>query len=209
MARDAVHRALDETALCYALKASGFQTLSVQSAASNRQTYLLRPDMGRRLSAEAAMKLREQRSHAFDLLLVVGDGLSSLAISRHAQAVLEEIHRQAPAEWKLGPIVVATQARVAIGDEIGELLSARAVAILIGERPGLTSPDSLGIYLTYAPRVGCSDAERNCISNIRPEGLNYASAARKLVWLAKEAMRLSLTGVGLKDQSDHIELGEA
>jgi ethanolamine ammonia-lyase small subunit len=112
-----------------------------------------------------------------------------------------------PADWHLSPVVIATQARVALGDEIGERLRAAMVAILIGERPGLSSPDSLGIYLTWQPRVGRSDAERNCISNVRPVGLSYAQAALKLVWLCREARRMKVSGVGLKDRSDLVEVG--
>ena len=111
-----------------------------------------------------------------------------------------------PSNWHTGFVVIASQARVAIGDEIGQALNARMVAMLIGERPGLSSPDSLGIYLTYHPKLGLSDADRNCISNVRPEGLQYAVAAKKLVWLAKEAMRLKVTGVALKDESDVQEI---
>ena len=140
---------------------------------------------------------------------MVGDGLSSLAISRHAAPLLQEIQRIFPAEWSSGPIVIANQARVAVADEIGETLGARMVVMLIGERPGLSSPDSLGIYLTYAPKVGCHDAERNCISNVRPEGLPYANAASKLIWLAKEAMRIRASGVVLKDESDTREIGNS
>jgi ethanolamine ammonia-lyase small subunit len=139
--------------------------------------------------------------------MVVGDGLSSLAVSRHAQPLLEEIRNALPSDWTVGPVVIASQARVAIADEIGEALGARIVVMLIGERPGLSSPDSLGIYLTHAPKHGCSDADRNCISNVRPDGLSYAAAAKKLIWLAKEAHRLKLSGVALKDESDIQEIG--
>ncbi|MBC7957664.1 MAG: ethanolamine ammonia-lyase light chain EutC, partial [Cytophagales bacterium] len=176
-------------------------------------TYLLRPDLGRRLDDPSAARLREHGATngaaGCDIQLVVGDGLSSLAVSRHALPLIEQIRAQAPAGWRFGPIVVAEQARVALGDPIGELLRARLVAMLIGERPGLSSPDSLGIYLTWAPHSGRNDAERNCISNVRPEGLGYAQAARKLLWLCGQALRLQLTGVQLKDRSDVIEVGAA
>jgi ethanolamine ammonia-lyase small subunit len=115
---------------------------------------------------------------------------------------VQAIAAQAPADWALGPVVVATQARVALGDEIGALLRARMVAVLIGERPGLSAPDGVGIYLTWQPQVGRHDAQRNCISNVRPEGLPIATAAARLWWLCREARRLGLTGVGLKDRSD-------
>ena len=138
-----------------------------------------------------------------DLALVVADGLSSAAV--HAQAVpfLAALKPWIAAEgWRLAPVVVARQARVALGDEAGALLKARAVVVLVGERPGLSSPDSLGLYLTFDPKPGRSDAERNCISNVREEGLPHAAAAFKLAWLVKEAFRRGLTGVDLKDESD-------
>jgi len=200
-ARDAVHLPLDADALCATLEAAGWPTLQVHSAAPDRATYLLRPDLGRMLDEASAARLAGQEG-GFDVQLVVGDGLSSLAVSRHAAPLIAEVRSRAPAAWRFGPVVVARQARVALGDPVGELLRARLVVVLIGERPGLSSPDSLGIYLTWAPRRGRSDAERNCISNVRPEGLGYAQAARRLVWLVQEAWRLQLSGVGLKDRSD-------
>lgn len=207
MARDAVHVPLDAPALCEQLLAHGWPSLHVRSAAPDRATYLLRPDLGRRLDEASATRLREQAAQGCDIQLVVGDGLSSLAVSRHAAPLIEQIRAQAPAAWRFGPVVVAEQARVALGDPIGELLHARLVVVLIGERPGLSSPDSLGLYLTWAPRSGRTDAERNCISNVRPEGLGYAQAARKLLWLCGEALRLQLTGVQLKDRSDVVQVG--
>ena len=141
-----------------------------------------------------------------DLVVVVADGLSAPAIERNALPMLDAIRRQALPPWRIGPVVVATQARVAIGDEIGELLGGLLVAVLIGERPGLSSPDSLGIYLTWQPRRGRRDAERNCISNIRPEGLGYDEAAARLWWLCGEARQLQLTGVQLKDRSPQVRL---
>lgn len=207
MAQDAVHLPLDVDVLCNDLHAADFTTARVRSRAGDRGTYLLRPDLGRRLDAESIAALAAIKTAApLDLALVVGDGLSSLAIQKHALPMLDAIRRIAPPDWNIGPIVVASQARVALGDEVGETLGARMVAILIGERPGLSSPDSLGIYLTYNPQVGRHDAERNCISNVRLEGLSYAIAARKLLWLAQEGLRLKLTGVGLKDESDMIEI---
>lgn len=205
-ARDAVHVPLDVDALCAALQQAGWPTLQVHSAAPDRPTYLLRPDLGRRLDEASAARLAEAAG-GFDVQLVVGDGLSSLAVSRHAAPLVAEIRAQAPPGWRFGPVVVARQARVALGDPVGELLRARLLVMLIGERPGLSSPDSLGIYLTWAPRRGRSDAERNCISNVRPEGLPYAAAARKLVWLVREAQRLQLSGVHLKDRSPDVNPG--
>ncbi|MEC5398456.1 ethanolamine ammonia-lyase subunit EutC [Uliginosibacterium sp. H1] len=210
-ARDAVHVALDTDALQAAFVEDGNEVLCVRSAAGDRATYLARPDLGRRLHADSAAVLRQRAAaddHApCDLLLVIADGLSSLAIARNAPALVAAIRSAAPTGWQLGPLVIASQARVALADEVGELLGARMVAMLIGERPGLSSPDSLGIYLTWAPRVGRSDAERNCISNVRPEGLGYEAAARKLWWLCGAARQLQLTGVGLKDRSDEDRLG--
>lgn len=217
MARDAVHLALDADALEADIQAQGFATIQVHSRAPERASYLLRPDWGRSLDEASLSKLRDYKNAGnsrnaatapIDFLIVVGDGLSSLAVSRHAQPLVEEIRNALPAEWKVGPVVIASQARVAIADEIGEALGARIVVMLIGERPGLSSPDSLGIYLTYAPKNGCSDADRNCISNVRPDGLSYAAAAKKLVWLAKEAHRLKLSGVALKDESDIQEISQ-
>ena len=212
MARDAVHLALDVDALETEITKHGFDTLRVKSMAPDRAAYLLRPDMGRRLHEHSLLQL-QNITHAkpIDFLIVVGDGLSSLAVARHAAPLLAEIKRASAndllfREWSASRVVIASQARVAIGDEIGQALNAKIVAMLIGERPGLSSPDSLGIYLTYNPKLGLSDADRNCISNVRPEGLNYAAAAKKLIWLAKEAMHLKLTGVALKDESDVKEI---
>ena len=207
MARDAVHLALDTEALQLALEGQGNQVVQVQSKAADRASYLLRPDYGRKLDDASVAKLEVMKAVAsIDFLVVVGDGLSSLAVERHVQPLLAEIRKVTPAEWTTGPVVIASQARVAIADEIGEIMGARMVVMLIGERPGLSSPDSLGIYLTYNPKAGLSDADRNCISNVRPEGLNYAAAAKKMKWLAREAMRLKVSGVALKDESDVMEI---
>lgn len=214
MARDAVHLALDVDALETAIQAQGFSTIRVHSRAPDRANYLLRPDWGRRLDDSSLMdltgisSLKKSNTKPIDLLIVVADGLSSLAVSRHVLPMLAEIRQLLPTDWQLGPVVIASQARVAIGDEIGQALNARMVAMLIGERPGLSSPDSLGMYLTYQPTLGLSDADRNCISNVRPEGLQYAAAAKKLLWLAGQAMRLKLSGVALKDESDVQEIAQ-
>lgn len=206
MARDAVHTPLDTEAFCEELRASGFETVPVKSAAPDRAAYLLRPDLGRRLSDDSAVQLQAWRGRETEVLFVVGDGLSSMAVANHAPQVLKALRALMPAIHNM-PVIVATQARVALSDQIGELLHARIVVMLIGERPGLSSPDSLGIYITYAPKAGRQDSERNCISNVRPEGLNYPAAARKTVWLVNEALRLKLSGIGLKDQSDMVEIG--
>jgi ethanolamine ammonia-lyase small subunit len=206
-ARDAVHQPLDADRLRGELEAAGFATLAADSAAPDRQHYLRRPDLGRRLSEASRAALGEAADGAGepDLVFVIGDGLSAFAAAKQALPLLNAVRGRLEADgWTLGPVVVARQARVALGDEIGELLRARFVAMLIGERPGLSSPDSLGVYLTHAPRVGCHDAQRNCISNVRPEGLPHAAAAHKLHYLLTQARRLGLTGVGLKDDSDAL-----
>ncbi|MGF6550709.1 ethanolamine ammonia-lyase subunit EutC [Paraburkholderia youngii] len=202
-ARDAVHHPLDADALHARLQEQGFNTLDVHSAAPDREHYLRRPDLGRRLSDESRTTLARLPTQSNDVLFVIGDGLSAFAASKQAVPLLQAIHPKL-ADWTIGPVVVARQARVALGDEIGELLGAKIVVMLIGERPGLSSPDSLGIYITYAPKVGCSDAQRNCISNVRPEGLDYPQAAHKLHYLLTQARTLRLTGVGLKDDSDDL-----
>ncbi|KQP37053.1 ethanolamine ammonia-lyase subunit EutC [Pseudorhodoferax sp. Leaf274] len=202
MARDAIHAALDTDALAAELQAGGWDTRTVRSRAADRTSYLRRPDLGRQLDADDADRLRAGAAQGCDLCLVVGDGLSSLAVARHAVPLLAALRTQLPAGLRTGPVVIATQARVALADEVGEALGARVAAILIGERPGLSSPDSLGLYLTHGPGRGRHDAQRNCISNIRPQGLGYDAAAFKLGWLLREALRRGLTGVELKDESD-------
>lgn len=204
-ARDAVHTPFDAGSVASAIEGLGFPVISASSAAPARDVYLRRPDLGRRLSDESRECLAQAGAAGapVDLVLVVADGLSSAAV--HAQAVpfLAALKPWIAAEgWRLAPVVVASQARVALGDEVGALLKVRAVVVLVGERPGLSSPDSLGLYLTFDPKPGRSDAERNCISNVRAEGLPHASAAFKLAWLIKEAFRRALTGVDLKDESD-------
>lgn len=206
-ARDAVHQALDVPALAAALQALGLgggQVLQVHSAAGDRLTYLQRPDLGRRLSdaSRAALSAGATAERRFDLAFVVADGLSSLAVSQHAAPFLAALMaRIAPQNWSVAPLVIASQARVAIADEIGELLGARLVVILIGERPGLSSPDSMGLYLTWMPAPGLTDASRNCISNVRPQGLAYADAAYRLHYLMAQAHLRGLSGVALKDES--------
>jgi len=206
LAQDAVHLPLDVATLDTALQVAGWQTLHVSSRARDRATYLLRPDYGRRLSDASAAALVGHADKSCDLVFVAADGLSALAVQRHTVPLLEAMRPLLRDAWSVGPVVVAEQGRVAIGDEIGELLRARMMIVLIGERPGLSSPDSLGIYLTFAPKLGRSDAERNCISNVRREGLSYDAAAKKLVWLLDQAIRSQLTGVGLKDHSDLVEV---
>lgn len=200
-ARDAIHLPLDADALVAQVQAQGWPDVRVVSSrARSRHEYLLRPDLGRRLDPADAERLQAPEA-APDLVLVVGDGLSPLGIQRHAPALLAALREALDPALRLGPLVVVREARVAVGDEVGERLRAGMVAMLVGERPGLSSPDSVGIYLTHSPRVGCSDAQRNCISNVRPAGQDPVTAARRLAWLVAEGRRLGLTGVGLKDHS--------
>jgi ethanolamine ammonia-lyase small subunit len=205
LARDAVHTALDVASLTAALVAAGRTALTVTSCAPDRASYLLRPDLGRTLHKDAAQTLRGVTAPA-EIAFVIADGLSAVAAQRHSVPLLAEILPLLAPSWQLAPIVIATLARVALGDEIGACLGARLVVMLIGERPGLSAPDSLGAYLTFQPRRGRTDAERNCVSNIRPAGLGYQDAARKISWLIAESLRLRLTGVELKDDSEQVLL---
>lgn len=201
-ARDAVHRPLDHDAVDAAVRALGLPTLALHSAAADRHVYLQRPDLGRRLDEASTTRLAAATAdEQADLALVVADGLSALAIERHAAPFIAELQRVLARDWRWAPVTIVRQARVAIGDPIGEALGARLVVVLIGERPGLSSPDSMGVYVTWAPRAGRVDAERNCISNVRPEGLPLPVAAGRLAWLLGEARSRQLTGVALKDDS--------
>jgi ethanolamine ammonia-lyase small subunit len=198
MARDAVHAALDVAALAVELRALGLAPVVVASRAPDRHSYLLRPDLGRALDDASVARLARCDP---PLALVVADGLSATAVQHHAAPFLAEaLTRLARISVAAGPAVIALQGRVALGDAIGAALGAEAVAVLIGERPGLSAPDSLGLYLTWQPRPGRTDAERNCISNIRPAGQPFAAAAETLAWLVGEMRRRRLTGVALKDE---------
>ncbi len=205
-ARDAVHLAFDHATLAEQLKAHGRDSLVLHSAASDRHQYLQRPDLGRRLHEDSAQLLREHAQAnpgGVDLAIVVADGLSALAVHRHTLPLLARFEEQAAADgWRSAPVILVQQGRVAVADEIGELLGARMTVMLIGERPGLSSPDSLGLYFTYAPKVGLTDAYRNCISNVRLEGLSYGMAAHRLLYLMREACRRQLSGVNLKDEAE-------
>lgn len=207
-ARDAVHMPFDAAKVEAEIRALGFETLEVASAAPARDVYLRRPDLGRRLNEDSRARLAARRSPPVDLALVVADGLSATAIHAQTAPFLAAFKPWIEKEgWTVAPVVVASQARVALGDEVGALLAARALVVLVGERPGLSSPDSLGLYLTFAPKVGRSDAERNCISNVRAEGLSHELAAFKLAWHIRAALQLGLTGVELKDESDLLLVG--
>lgn len=193
-ARDAVHVALDTAALA----AQFDDVLCVHSQAADRQAYLRRPDLGRVLDDDSRALLLARRG-GFDLCVVLADGLSAPAIMRHAAPLLALLRAAMPS-LSFAPLVIAGQARVALGDDVAVALGARMVVVLIGERPGLSSPDSMGVYLTWAPAVGLTDERRNCISNVRPEGLNYAEAVAGLVYLIEGARRLRTSGVALKDE---------
>lgn len=198
-ARDAVHARLDCGALAAALgEVSGGEVLRLRSEAADRAVYLQRPDLGRRLDAASREMLAlHAGGEEADLAVVVADGLSALAVERHAVPLMKELMALLGV-WRLAPVCAVEQGRVAVGDEIGEALRARIVVVLIGERPGLSSPDSLGTYITWEPRVGRTDAERNCVSNIRVEGLSYGAAAAQIAAIVSEARQRRLTGVGLK-----------
>lgn len=202
-ARDAVHTPMDSEAITDAIEALGFKTVAVASQAIDRATYLRRPDYGRRLSPESRAALEAEAVEVCDLAIVVADGLSARAVHEGAASMLAKLKPYLDrAGWLLSPIAIATQARVALGDAIGAALKARAVVVLIGERPGLSSADSLGLYVTFDPKPGRTDAERNCISNVRPAGLSPDLAAFKLHWLLSQAFSRGVTGVTLKDESD-------
>jgi ethanolamine ammonia-lyase small subunit len=195
-ARDAVHLPLAVTSLAVELKQKDISSITLASSASDRDEYLKRPDLGRRLNENSRERLASCRGD-YDVAFLIADGLSALAVHRHAVPLLDLLLRDL--DWRCAPVAIVEQGRVAIGDEIGEILGSRMTVVLIGERPGLSSPDSLGAYLTWQPRPGRTDAERNCVSNIRAEGLSYAVAAHKLLFLMKESRRLKLSGVQLKE----------
>lgn len=201
-ARDAVHETYRPETLVAQLAAAqigGSSPLIVHSQAPDRHSYLQRPDLGRSLNVSDSEQLNAAQ---YEVAFVIADGLSAPAAHRHAVPLLQALWPKIE-PWRIAPVVIACQARVALGDEIGTRLGAALVAMLIGERPGLTSPDSLGVYLTWQPRIGRQDSERNCISNIRPPtGLSYEQAASRLAWLMHAARHQRLTGVGLKDSSN-------
>jgi ethanolamine ammonia-lyase small subunit len=203
-ARDAVHAALDVPSLLNGLGERGLAVCRLHSAAADRATYLRHPDLGRTLSKESAARLV---AAPCDVAFVIADGLSALAVTRHALLLLDEVLPLLSRQWPIGPICIVEQGRVAIGDPIGAAIMAKVSVVLIGERPGLSSPDSLGAYITWDPHPGRTDAERNCISNIRPEGLEYAPAARMLAFYLHEALSQKLTGIRLKLVGDFQRSG--
>ncbi|GAB3745493.1 ethanolamine ammonia-lyase subunit EutC [Spirosoma pomorum] len=201
-ARDAVHAQLDANTLLTKLNTLQADSIILHSRAADRQVYLKRPDLGRQLAYGSMVRLAEMDEQpVIDLCIVVADGLSAFAVEQHVvpllTALLPLVRQQ---NWQLAPFCVVEQGRVAVGDEIGHAFGAELLLVLIGERPGLSSPDSLGAYLTYRPRPGLTDELRNCVSNIRPEGYPYELAAQKLFYLLTEMKARRLSGVALKDE---------
>jgi ethanolamine ammonia-lyase small subunit len=201
-ARDAVHAAFDAEGILQGLAGLGLESCRVSSLAPARKDYLARPDLGRKLAPDSREELAARAGKTSSVTIVVGDGLSPAAVNAHAIGLLRKLlPLLAHHTVAIGCAVVATGARVALGDEIGEILGARMIVMLIGERPGLSAADSLGAYLTFAPAVGTTDEKRNCVSNIHRAGLSYEDAAAKIGWLVREGLARQLTGVGLKDES--------
>jgi ethanolamine ammonia-lyase small subunit len=214
LARDAVHAHLDVTSMLQQLQQRHMECLALRSAINgepghDRQLYLRRPDLGRKLHQDSRELLLQSSVNLVrkpDVVFVIADGLSALAVERHALPLLDALMK-GPAgllsadQWRIGPVCVVSQGRVAIGDEIGDLLNAKLSIMLIGERPGLSAFDSLGVYITWSPRPGRTDAERNCISNIRLEGLSYDDAAQRIAFYMDGAKRLQGTGVVLKEDT--------
>ncbi len=201
-ARDAVHAAFDAEGLMQGLADLGPAPIRVSSLAPDRKDYLARPDLGRKLDAASRASLASHSGGAGPLAIILGDGLSPIAVNTHAASLLRRLLPLLAADGiEVAHAVVATGARVALGDEIGEALGARMSVMLIGERPGLSAADSLGVYLTFAPAIGTTDEKRNCVSNIHRAGLSYDDAAAKVGWLICEGLARELTGVALKDES--------
>ena len=202
-ARDAVYYAVDFNALADKFADAGLSSVCVTSSAPSRAVYLRRPDLGRALSDDGRRKLLGLKETSPDIAVVVVDGLSGLAVSEHSPSLVRAFSELAASQnWRLSPIILAEQGRVAIGDPIGHAVSARLTVVIIGERPGLSAADSLGVYITYNPSNTRTDAERNCISNIRPGGQDPEAAAATMVYLIREALKLQVSGVQLKDNSN-------
>ena len=207
-ARDAVTAPTDWDAVEQSIAALALPTHRIASAAETRDIYLRRPDLGRTLSEASRASLSALGRQDSDLMILAGDGLSSTGLTANAAAVIAALQPHIKKNgWQLAPVLLASQARVALADEAGDILGAKAALVLIGERPGLSSPDSLGAYLTWHPRLGRSDAERNCVSNIRQGGLSHDEGAFKIAWLLGQALKFRLTGVALKDESDQVRIG--
>ncbi len=202
-ARDTIYMPFESEKVAHQLEQMGLDTVEVSSRASSRSMFLRQPDMGRRLNDASRQKLKDMDYKGADVLLVIGDGLSSKAVNKQAVPLISRfVPYMEELGLTVGPVVLAHESRVALGDDIAEMMHCGLVAILIGERPGLSSPDSLGVYITYKPFAGRLESERNCISNVRPEGLNYNRAAFKMAWLVEAAYDMGKTGTALKDKSD-------
>lgn len=201
-ARDAVHLPWAIDAFAGQVRDLGLEALILDTPVTSRDQYLRRPDLGRVITEESRLRLMDLASSETDVALIVTNGLSSTAVERHGIPLLQAIadgYRER--HIRMAPVSLVINGRVALSDQIGSLLGARVVVIIVGERPGLSAADSLGIYMTFGPQPGNSDAMRNCISNIRPpEGLGYEAAAAKLLYLTGEAMRRGISGVALKDE---------
>lgn len=209
-ARDAVHFPWDITTFAAQVRELGQEVLLLETPVSSRSEYLRRPDLGRVLTEASRTRLTDYNASAADVALMVTNGLSSTAVERHGVALLQTIVEGFRArQYRIAPICLVANGRVALADDIGSLLAAKVAVIIVGERPGLSAADSLGLYLTFAPRTGNTDAERNCISNVRPPaGLGYAAAAAKLLYLTEESLRRGISGVGLKDRMGEIGVSE-
>ena len=206
-ARDAVYSTLNVDELLTGLQLMDLTAWVVKSQVTSRTEYLQRPDLGRKLSTESSIMLSSSAPGiSAPLVVVIADGLSATAVNNHALPFLRGLFALMKDELLISSVVVVEQGRVAISDEIGQLLGAESVLILLGERPGLTSPDSMGAYFTYGPRIGNTDEARNCVSNIRPEGLSYQVAAAKIFYLISESRRRKLSGIALKDHTDFTGL---
>ena len=203
-ARDAVHEALDEDALERDLTPLGLPVLTIASQAKDRPQFLMRPDLGRQLPSEAEHTLGVKKG-TYDIAFVISDGLSASAAQKHAAPLLAEII-PALKDWRIAPLVIVRLGRVGAGDAVAAALNATSVVVLLGERPGLTAPDSLGAYLTWKPRPDTTEADRNCVSSIRPEGVRYSDAARTIVHLLRAMRAGGVSGIGLKDDSDQLLL---
>jgi ethanolamine ammonia-lyase small subunit len=207
-ARDAIHIPLDTDLIVEDLLRLGISSVVLNSRAENRTVYLQRPDLGRRLdsiSVETIKSCKTQLSDSVDAIIVIADGLSSTAVHRHSIKLAEKIRKGFVAQkMRVSPICIVDQGRVAIGDEIGQLFNAQLIVMIIGERPGLSAPDSLGIYYTFMPKLGLTDVNRNCISNVRPAGMSIEIATNKLFWLINESLKRRISGVNLKDESTQL-----
>ena len=205
-ARDAVYSELDTDKLSFDLKQFDLPVLLLHSEAVYREMYLQRPDLGRLLNKESIELIKDYPSSKADIVIIIADGLSATAVNHHAISLLKVLVPQLQAAgMKLGPVILVKQGRVAVADEVGIYLKAKLSLILIGERPGLSSADSMGCYLTYNPKPGLTDESRNCISNIRPHGLTFKSASKKIFYLIQEAFKRKLSGVGLKDNAGLLD----